>query len=159
MKIFAACSLLAVFVGLTSAFSVLPGTVTPKTADTALRMGLLDNLFQPKKKTDPPVATQKKKSNNKWIEHFFGAAMHGHGSEEGHLDELYEAQQQLLHDRQQTYGSDGHKMMRDKYHHDLKDIPTIDHDPAVLNEKEDDAMYFDETGPAFSFPWQKKLKP
>jgi hypothetical protein len=67
---------------------------------------------------------------------------HMHGSGETKLNDMYQAQQKILYERREYYGNK--KMLHDKYrtHKDhLRDIKVHPFDPAVLNKKEDDAMY------------------
>jgi hypothetical protein len=150
--------------GLAVAFTVAP----PQSRSvTSLQMGLLDGLFpQPAKK--PAAATssstkKKRKSSDKWIENMFKEPLHGHGSAEKDLEDMYEAQQNLLQERRQLFGKSG--AMRNKYQDPnvdhLRDIQVHRHDPAMLNKKEDDAMYFgDDDVQGFSFnPFKGKFKP
>ena len=67
---------------------------------------------------------------------------HMHGSGESKLDDIYQAQQKVLYERREYFGNK--KMLHDKYktHKDhLRDIKVHPFDPAILNKKEDDAMY------------------
>jgi hypothetical protein len=160
-------ALLSASLGLAAAFMTAP----PQSRSvTSLQMGLLDGLFPlPAKK--PAAATSsssteketKKKSSDKWIENMFKAPLHGHGSAEKDLEDMYAAQQNLLKERRQLFGESG--AMRNKYQDPkvdhLRDIQVHRHDPAMLNKKEDDAMYFgDNDVQGFSFnPFKGKLKP
>ena len=153
--------------GLAAAFQVAPVTTRPI---TSLQMGLFDNMFQkpePVKKVAQPTATsepkKRKKKSDDWISNVFKEAFHGHGSAENELDEMYEAQQKMLQERRKLFGSDGHDRMHAKYQDvgvdHLRDIPLHEHDPATLNQMEDDAMYVDDNDKGFSFPWSNKFKP
>lgn len=76
-----------------------------------------------------------------WINKLL-SPFHMHGSGETKLDDMYQAQQKILYERREYYGNK--KMLHDKYrdHKDhLRDIKVHPFDPAVLNKKEDDAMY------------------
>lgn len=160
---------------------ILPATTTSRVTST-LKMGFLDNMFPNKNKQDEeaapaPVAQKSQKrsktaaSNSRWIENMFKSAFHGHGSAEDELDDMYLTQQKMLEERRELFGDSGHGM-KDKYRDTkvdhLRDIPTHEHDPAMLNQKEDDAMYFDDNdkntgGGGFNFPsWpgsKSKLQP
>ena len=155
MKIF------AVFIASMSLAMAFQATPNPRPA-IALQMGLLDDMFQSPTKAEAPVAQKKKKSkkSDDWIYNFFKAPMHGHGSAENDLEDMYQAQQEMLEERRQLFGRDG---MRAKYKDHtvghLDEIPLHEHDPALLNQKEDDAMYVDENDNGFSFPWSSKFKP
>ena len=151
---------------------VPPMTTTSRTAGTSshLQMGLLDDLFKPKpvpaKKTAKQEAYEAQASTKRrrfkkegaalWLDKFFSHPVHGHGSDEHSLDDMYEAQQQVLQERQKLFG-DGHSVMKNKYStpgvDHLRDIQTHEHDPAMLNRLEDEAMYIDENDTGFSFPF------
>jgi len=133
--------------------------------ETALSMGLFDGMFAPKpiqqeEEPEPPapVATKKRRNdaklNRKWISSMFNNPFHGHGSAENELEDMYEAQQKMLEERQQLFGNweANRKKYKDFTVDHLRDIRTHEHDPAQLNKKEDDAMYVDENDPGFSFP-------
>jgi hypothetical protein len=82
-----------------------------------------------------------------WIERAFNdfEPIHGHGTGEKKLDEIYEAEQDLLKERKKHFGVNN-KKLKDKYrdfktdHHG--EIQTIAQNPADLNQEEDDAMHF-----------------
>lgn len=142
---------------LAMAFQVSP-SIRPA---TTLQMGFLDNMFQGAKKDEEapaPVAQTKKKSkkSDAWIGSMFKEPMHGHGSAEDKLDEMYQDQKKMIAERRALFGRDG---MRNKYKdtssHHIDDIPLHQHDPAKLNQREDDAMYVDDNESGFSFPWGK----
>ena len=125
-------------------------------------MSVFDNMF---KKPSSSVKSPKRKTTKKsdsWIEEMISKPVHGHGSGEGNLKDMYEAQQQILHDRR-THALTK-QALKKKYQNSRKDylseIKTIDQDPADLNKKEDDAMWVDESS-SFKFPWdsKNKLKP
>jgi hypothetical protein len=131
-------------------------------SSSALDMGMFDNMFSKKKAAAPTAVPQAKNSSRKkknWVDNMFTEPIHGHGSDEDKIKEMYEEQQAMLHNRQSLFGSD---QMKKKYKGTKKDhlseIETIDFDPKNLNKKEDDAMYVDENTPTFDFPWGK-LKP
>jgi hypothetical protein len=103
-----------------------------------------------------------------FLEDFFSHPFHAQGSshKESDLDAMFAAQQQVLYERREYFGNK--QMLRKKYSHmkndHLKDIPVHKHDPKLLNQKEDDAMYIDESFDrhAFKVPFLKnlnKLKP
>ena len=152
--------ILATFIAsmsLAMAFQVAPNTRPA----TTLQMGFLDNMFQSPKKAEAPapVAEKKKKSkkNDAWIHSMFKEPIHGHGSAENDLEEMYQAQQRMLAERRQMFGREGMRAKYKDYKADhLRDIPLHKHDPASLNKKEDDAMYVDENDSGFSFPWSLK---
>lgn len=128
-----------------------------------LQMGMLDDMFgKPSKKQVEdvqPVAQKtrrfKKTGTALWLDKFFSHPMHGHGTDEHSLDDMYDAQQQVLQERRKLFGN-GHDAMQKKYSNPsvdhLRDIPTHEHNPAMLNKAEDDAMYIDEGDTGFSFP-------
>lgn len=80
-----------------------------------------------------------------WIENAFNhfEPIHGHGTGEKQLDDLFKAEQDLLKDRKSHYGNK--KELRAKYKNFQKDhhneIPVLSENPADLNKHEDDAMY------------------
>ena len=172
MKIF---GMLLASLGLAGSFQLAPRYPVPV---TSLHMGFLDDLLkQPQSTKKTPAATSsntkskdnnnnknKTKKNDSWINNMFKEPLHGHGSAEKNLDDMYDAQQKLLEARRQHYGNTG--SMRTKYQDPtvshLRDIPVHRSDPAMQNKKEDDAMYFgdDNSGPGFSFnPFKGKAKP
>ena len=79
------------------------------------------------------------------LEDFFSHPFHGHGSShrQSDLNAMFRAQQQVLYERREYSGNKD--MLHRKYHrageNHLKDIALHKHDPALLNKKEDDAMY------------------
>lgn len=165
MKIFLA---LVASLNLVVAFQ---GVAPTSRAASHLQMGMLDDLFKPKpvqaKKTakqeayEAQAATTKKRRFKKegaalWLDKFFSHPVHGHGSDEHSLDDMYVAQQKVLQERQKLFG-DGHSAMKNKYSKPgvdhLRDIQTHEHDPAMLNRQEDEAMYIDDNDTGFSFPF------
>lgn len=90
--------------------------------------------------------TNKAKSKKNWIEKMMNEPLHGGGNGEKELDELY-ATQQKIHRERQNFKP---KAMRKKYKvfgkDHLRDIKTIDHDPASLNKQEDNAMWINDGG-------------
>lgn len=107
-----------------------------------------------------------------WLLH----PVHGRGSATtSELDEMWKAQQELLYMRRE-YGKT-HQQLKNKYYHKSHEqLEAQRHrenvewennhlkgDPRLLNKKEDDAMYVDESSsnPLFNMkmPWDKKLKP
>jgi hypothetical protein len=101
------------------------------------------------------------KKKNSWIDDMLSHPFHAQGSShnEEEFDDMYKAQQQLLYERREYYGN--RDMLKKKYaksKNHLQDIPVHQYDPAVLNKKEDDAMWIDENAPTFKFP-NFKLKP
>lgn len=148
MKIFA---IFLATASLTMAFQVAPVTRPA----TSLQMGFLDNMFQsPKKAEEPaPAVAPKKKKSDAWIANMFKEPMHGHGTAENELDEIYQAQKQMIQERRRLFGREG---MKAKYKNHkishLDEITLHQHDPAALNKAEDDAMYIDEDDSGFSFP-------
>lgn len=91
---------------------------------------------------------KKREGNKSFLEDFFSHPFHGHGSgeDESELDSMYAAQQQVLYERREYYGNKD--KLRKKYSRvgedHIKDIPLHQHDPKVLNQKEDEAMYVDD---------------
>ena len=149
-------TIVLVFALAASTHGFAPGLKQQRLAVT-LSMSVFDNMFQKK----PSSAKKTKKKSQNWIEEMISKPVHGHGTGEDDLKEMYDAQQQVLHDRHVLYGSK--KQLQNKYqnadHDYLSEIKTIDDNPADLNKKEDDAMWVDESL-NFQFPWQKKnLKP
>jgi hypothetical protein len=108
-----------------------------------------------KVKLELPMAMKGESSKRKmlpivkdtWIERAFNdfEPVHGHGTGEKELDEIYKAEQDLLKERKKHFGVNNNKL-KDKYrdfktdHHG--EIQTIAQNPADLNQKEDDAMHF-----------------
>ena len=112
-----------------------------------------------KKKYRPPPKNRKRG----FLEEIFSHPFHAQGSsrKESELDAMYAAQQQLLYERREYVGNKD--ALRKKYSHikenHLKDIPVHKHDPKLLNQKEDDAMYIDKSykAGAFEIPFLKNL--
>lgn len=146
-------ALLATLNYLALAFQVVPASRPA----TSLQMGLLDGMFsKPVKKegirkypaAQPAAATKttryKKTGTSLWLDTFFSHPVHGHGTDEHSLEDMYDAQQEVLEERRHLFGN-GHNVMKNKYSKPdvdhLQDIRTHEHDPAMLNQKEDDAMY------------------
>lgn len=165
MKIFLA------FVALLNLALGFQQVVTKPRSALALQMGMFDDLFKPAKNlvvkeeeaSQFSVHAAKKRGSNKtgtaeWLGNFFSHPIHGHGSDELSLEDMYETQQNVLAERRKLFG-DGHTAMKNKYRNPsvdhLRDIATHDYDPATLNQKEDEAMYVDENDTGFSFPWNK----
>jgi hypothetical protein len=110
-------------------------------------------------------------NNKNWFDNVLSHPFHMHGSAAGEKDhdEMFKVQQQVLYERREYYGNKD--MLRKKYHNNspsrinhLNDIPVHKFDPRVLNKKEDDAMYVDDSAKGFQFPFFKtkvnpKLKP
>lgn len=93
-----------------------------------------------------------------WLDKLLNHPLHGHGSGETTLEDMYEAQQQVLYERREYFGQK--EMLRRKYSDyetdHLRDIRTLDVDtPAMKNQKEDDAMWIDDS---FRMPWEKENK-
>jgi hypothetical protein len=136
---------------------------TQRATESSLSMGLFNDMFHTPNKS--AKATLKKASPTKkkgrspdhWIEKLISNPLQFHGSGETHLDEMYQSQQALLAERRKIYGKDS---LKSKYHavgeDHLRDISTIAHDPKMLNQKEDDAMYVDKPQ---HFPWSQQFKP
>jgi len=110
----------------------------------------------------------KKKGGKNFLEDFFSHPFHaqGSGQSESELDAMYAAQQQVLYERREYLGNkDKLRKKYSKLNEDhLKDIPLHKHDPKLLNQKEDEAMYVDDNykAQAFEIPFLKKfnnLKP
>lgn len=118
-----------------------------------------DNFFkliQEEKETPQPESnkdvkesfSKKDQERDAWIGSFFNNfnPIHGHGSGESDLEEIKRTQKEILQDRKKHFGEKD--ALKKKYenpnldHHD--EITVHEHDPALLNQKEDDAMYFDE---------------
>lgn len=109
---------------------------------------------------------KKKKGNASFLDDFFSHPFHAQGSSHSNseLEGMYEVQKQVLEARKKDgISRDKLKRKYSRINEDhLKDIPLHKHDPALLNQKEDDAMYVDEDGPTFEIPFLKnlnKLKP
>ncbi|CAB9523685.1 expressed unknown protein [Seminavis robusta] len=134
--------MLLVSLGMAMAFQP---QVTRPAVTSSLQMGLFDGMFKPKAKKEILPSTRKVKSD-RWIENMFKEPLHGHGTAEKELDDMYAAQQKMLEERRKLFGSAS--ALRAKYSNPaidhLRDIPTHSHDPAMLNKKEDDAMYVDD---------------
>lgn len=164
MKIFLA------FVASLNVALAFQGVVPASRTSSSLQMSFLDDLFKPKPVQAKMTAKQeafeaqastkrrrfKKQGAALWLDKFFSHPVHGHGTDEHSLDDMYQAQQQVLEERQKLFG-DGHSSMKNKYSKPgvdhLRDIRTHEHDPAMLNRQEDDAMYVDEDNNGFSFPF------
>ena len=109
-------------------------------------MGWFDKGGSGAKKKSAAVAKAQKKKASKdddWIKKMF-TPFHGGGSaKDKELDEIYQAQQDILANRRKHF--DG-KTLKSKYkkvgEDHLRDIHTIQLDPKALNQKEDDAMWF-----------------
>jgi len=172
---------------------------------TSLWMGWLDNMFKPvhghpgqfqeqdldemyndQQKVlhdrhahhlDKPHLKKKyRKQQGSWIESMFQEPIHGAGSaDDGELDDMWEAQQELLYKRRE-YGKNKDQLKK-KYWHKKPEVQEKERhqynaawehshlkgDPKMLNQKEDNAMYVDEESSkspftAFRMPWQNKAK-
>eukprot|EP00977_Amphora_coffeiformis_P013544 scaffold3576_cov170-Amphora_coffeaeformis.AAC.26 len=117
-----------------------PSQVSVRTVSTALSMGWFDIKKAGSKKTAAVKEPEKKKKkSDDWIKNMF-SPVHGGGSANEHdLDSMYAAQQALLADRRKNFDQKSLKSKYKKVGQDhLRDIPTIAHDPKLLNKKEDD---------------------
>lgn len=151
-----------------------------------LNMGLFDNMFKPihghgsgekqleeafreeqnvlkdrKAHYQKKQLKKKYKKSDNWLMNMFAEPLHGHGSGEDDLEEIFKAQQQVLYERREYFGNKD--ALKKKYKNfnqsHLGEIKVHEVDPAEQNKKEDKAMYIDE-GYNFKFPWEnKKLKP
>lgn len=138
MTILKYCVLFCVVASVTAFFHSQPSV---RVGSTALSMGWFNNANKAKsqKSADNKVTTKKKK-NEDWIKNMFTTPVHGGGSaNDEDLDDMYSAQQDMLAERRKHFD---HKTLKSKYEKvgkdHLRDIPTIAHDPKMLNQKEDD---------------------
>ena len=123
-----------------------PSQVSVRAVSTALSMGWFDNKKGGSKETGAikeQVTQKKKKKNDDWIKNMFSPVHGGGSANEKDLNSMYATQQALLADRRKHLDQ---KTLKSKYkkagQDHLRDIPTIDHDPKMLNKKEDDVCEY-----------------
>lgn len=159
-------SLLGIFLCLLGAAVAFSPTLhhEPRVAvvSTTALHGWFDNKASSSKKAAVTKKETKKKSDD-WIKNMFSPVHGGGSAKENDLDDIYADQQRILAERRKHFDS---KTLHNKYktvgQDHLRDIKTIAHDPKMLNQKEDDAMYIDQDHDkktSSMFPWNKKLHP
>ena len=121
-------------------------------------VGAFQQPSVPRHPTHLSVKQAKKKASSSWLDSFLDfKPFHGHGSGEHQEQAMYAEQQSVLKERRKMELKKKYKNPQVDH---LKDIPVHQHDPAMLNKMEDDAMYVDENDKGFQFPFfNPKLKP
>lgn len=150
-----------------------------------LRQEDLDKLYEDQQKLqrerkthhlDKPHLHQKYAKKKEGLVESMLHPLHGRGTAtSAELEDMWSAQQELLYMRRE-YGKSHDKLKKKYAHKSHDDLEAQRHkedvswekrhhkgNPALMNQKEDDAMYIEEDK-TFSFmnllkPWQGKLKP